>query len=140
MEDYQNDKRLKGKAKWKTNFQPREFPRSGSKAKDVKEEKDRKLVITMTSYSLQTPHRMAHASRQDQIFVIRIRNYDDLRTISSSRLNSSYGLTGGHFVPNLSGKCNNLFCGKFSSNTFSVTQIKEQDTGISPKMQKSLKI
>ena len=34
-----------------TNFQPREFPRSGSKAKDVeerrRERRDRKLVITM---------------------------------------------------------------------------------------------
>ena len=38
-----------------TNFQPRENPRSGSKAKDGKEKrekKDRKLVITM-AYALQ---------------------------------------------------------------------------------------
>ena len=39
-----------------TNFQPQEFPRSGSKAKDVKErrkserKKERKLVITMSIY------------------------------------------------------------------------------------------
>ena len=46
-----------------TNFQPWEFPRSGSKATDVKErerqgEKERKLVITMASYALQTPPRV----------------------------------------------------------------------------------
>ena len=50
-----------------TNVQPREFPRSGSKAKDVKEERgemrrDQKLVITMASYALQMPPRVAHAS------------------------------------------------------------------------------
>ena len=33
-----------------TNFQPREFPRSGKKAIDVKEE--RRLVITMASYAV----------------------------------------------------------------------------------------
>ena len=51
-----------------TNVQPREFPRSGSKAKDIKEERerDRKLVITMACYALQMPHRVAHASRQGQ--------------------------------------------------------------------------
>ena len=102
----------------------------GQKQKtEGKEKKDRKLVITMASYSLQTPPRMAHASRQAQIFVIRIRNYDDLRTISSSRLKSSYGLTGGHFVPNLSGKCYKLFCGKFSSNTFSDISHPNKGTG-----------
>ena len=31
------------------NFQPREFPRSGSKEEDVKEEEDRKSMITMVS-------------------------------------------------------------------------------------------
>ena len=37
-----------------TNFQPREIPRIGSKAKDRdKKRKDRKLVITMASYALQ---------------------------------------------------------------------------------------
>ena len=63
-----------------TNFQPREFPRSGSKAKDVKEEeekrekkkKERKLVITMASYALQTPPQGAHASRLDQNYFVRI--------------------------------------------------------------------
>ena len=36
------------------NFQPREFPQSGSKAKDRGEKKkDRKFVITMASYALQ---------------------------------------------------------------------------------------
>ena len=54
-----------------TNFQPREFPQSGSKAKDVKEKEERekeerKLVITLASYTLQTPPRVAHASRLDQ--------------------------------------------------------------------------
>ena len=46
-----------------TIFQPREFPRSGSKAKDLKEEREkgRKLVITMASYALQTPPWVAHA-------------------------------------------------------------------------------
>lgn len=46
-----------------------EYPRSGSKAKDVKEkekERDPKLVITMASYTLQTPPRVAHASRLGQ--------------------------------------------------------------------------
>ena len=32
-----------------TNFQPREFPRSGSKAENVKEEEDQKSMITMVS-------------------------------------------------------------------------------------------
>ena len=41
-----------------TNFQLREFPQSGSKAKDVEEE--RKLVITMASYALQKPPRVAY--------------------------------------------------------------------------------
>ena len=47
----------------KTNFQTREFPRSGSKAKDGKEEreKERLKVITTASYALQTPPRVAHA-------------------------------------------------------------------------------
>ena len=41
-----------------TNVQPREIPRSGSKAKDgerkrEKEKKDRTMVITMASYALQ---------------------------------------------------------------------------------------
>ena len=38
--------------------------RSGSKAKDVEERrvKDLKLVITMASYALQTPPRVAHSS------------------------------------------------------------------------------
>ena len=42
-----------------TNFHTREFPRSGSKAKDgggkKKRKKERKLVITLASYALQTP-------------------------------------------------------------------------------------
>ena len=37
-----------------TNFQPREFPQSGSKAKDREKR-------TMASYALQTPPRVAHA-------------------------------------------------------------------------------
>ena len=50
-----------------TNLQPREFPQSGSNAKDVKErkkekKKERKLVITMASYALQTPPQVEHAS------------------------------------------------------------------------------
>ena len=45
----------------RTNVQPRVFPRSGSKAKDVKEERVRKLVITMASYASQMPTRVAHA-------------------------------------------------------------------------------
>ena len=32
-----------------TKFQPREFPRSGSKAENVKEEEDQKSMITMVS-------------------------------------------------------------------------------------------
>ena len=54
-------------------FRTREFPRSGSKAKDVKErekerkkEKEQKSVITMASYALQTPTRVAHASHLGQ--------------------------------------------------------------------------
>ena len=43
-----------------TNFQPREFPRSESKAKGG-EKKRREMVITMASYALQTPPRLAHA-------------------------------------------------------------------------------
>ena len=45
-------------------FQPREFPRSGSKAKDGGEKerkKDRKLVITMANYASKMPPRVAHA-------------------------------------------------------------------------------
>ena len=42
-----------------TNFQPREFPRSGSKVKDIEEEEG-KLVITMASYALQMPPQVAH--------------------------------------------------------------------------------
>ena len=37
----------------KTNFQPWDFPRSGSKAKDGKERRKKELVITMASYALQ---------------------------------------------------------------------------------------
>ena len=51
-----------------TNFHTQEFPGSGSKAKDgeerkkerKKEEEERKLV-TMASYALQAPPRVAHA-------------------------------------------------------------------------------
>ena len=42
-----------------TNFQPREFPLSGSKAKD-REKKERTMVITMASYALHTPPKVAH--------------------------------------------------------------------------------
>ena len=71
----------------KTNFQPQEFPRSGSKAKDVKErKKDRKLVITMASYALQTGPRLQHASHLGQnlreqqtifLFVLLLTNFED---------------------------------------------------------------
>ena len=47
-----------------TNFHTREIPQSGSKAKDGEREKnreERKLVITMASYALRTPPRVAHA-------------------------------------------------------------------------------
>ena len=50
-----------------TNFQPREFPRSGSKAKDGEErekKKDRKLVLTMASYTLQTPPQVAPGPKE----------------------------------------------------------------------------
>ena len=36
-----------------TNFQSREIPQIGSKAKDGKEKKERKLVIAMASYASQ---------------------------------------------------------------------------------------
>ena len=49
-----------------TDFHTREFPQSGSKAKDGEKKKERKreerkLVITMVSYPLRTPPRVAHA-------------------------------------------------------------------------------
>ena len=49
-----------------THFQSQKFPRIGSKAKDgkereKKEKKDRKLVITMSSFALQTPPWVADA-------------------------------------------------------------------------------
>ena len=49
-----------------TNFQPRELPRSGSKAKDgEKREREKKeermMVITTASYALQTPPRVVNA-------------------------------------------------------------------------------
>ena len=54
-----------------TNLQPREFPRSGSKAKKEKKreerEKDRKSVITMASYALQMLPRVALTSSLGQI-------------------------------------------------------------------------
>ena len=47
-----------------TNFQPRKFPQSGLKEKDGEKET---MVITMDSYALQTPPRVAHASRLGQL-------------------------------------------------------------------------
>ena len=46
-----------------TNFQPREFPWSGSKSEygEKRERKDWTMVITMDSYALQMPPRVAHA-------------------------------------------------------------------------------
>ena len=46
-----------------TNFPPREFPRSGSKAKDGEKEREKvwTMVITMANYALLTPPRVAHA-------------------------------------------------------------------------------
>ena len=52
-----------------TNFQPCEISGSGSKVeygeKKRKKKIERKLVITMASYELQTPPFVAHASRLD---------------------------------------------------------------------------
>ena len=59
-----------------TNFHTREFPRSGSKAKDGEREKkerkreERKLAITMASYALQTPPRVAHTKPPGPIFFV----------------------------------------------------------------------
>ena len=44
------------------------FPEVGQKQKTEKK-KDRKLVRTMANYALQTPPRVAHASRLGQQFV-----------------------------------------------------------------------
>ena len=42
------------------------FPEVGQKQKTEKRERDRKLVITLASYILQTPPRVAHESRLGQ--------------------------------------------------------------------------
>ena len=56
QKSYQHISSSYAKVLGETNFPPREFPRSGSKAKDGKakrKKKDRKLVLTMASYALQ---------------------------------------------------------------------------------------
>ena len=61
-------------------FSLREFPRSGSKAKDGEKE-ERKLVITMASYALQTPPRVVHAKPLGPID-----SHDSLHDIPLTRL------------------------------------------------------
>ena len=63
-----------------------EFPRSGSKAKDVKERKKDRVVITMATYALQTAPWVVHASHLGQnlreqqtifLFVLLLTNFED---------------------------------------------------------------
>ena len=57
-----------------TNFRPREFPRSGSKAKDVEEEerkKERRAKVGNNNGQLRiaTPPRVAHAKPPGLLFI-----------------------------------------------------------------------
>ena len=61
------------------------MPRSGSKAKDgerKKKKRDGKLVITMASYALQTPPRVAHAKPPNNFWYFS----SDVRTVLFSAI------------------------------------------------------
>ena len=56
----------------------RRFPEVGQKKKTEKREKEREMVITMASYTLQTPPRVAHSKPPGPIMILSLLNNEVL--------------------------------------------------------------